>query len=234
MEALVRWDHPSRGLIQPSEFIGVAESTGLITALTYWMLEDVLRSEYVWRMTGLPQQVSVNLSAHDLRDPRFIEKVADKLGTWGSPAGSIEFELTESALMEDPGKSLEVLQALKQLDVRLSIDDFGTGYSSLAYLRRLPVDAIKIDQSFVRQMSRDAGAGAIVRSTIELAHNLDLQVVAEGVEDDQTLNVLRELRCDAVQGFFISAPMPATDFEGWVHAFGTTPSLPPAARSPAA
>ena len=218
LEALVRWQHPSRGLLNPSEFIALAESTGLITSLTYWVLEDALRQLYAWREIGIEHPVSVNMSAHDLRDAHFLERVSDKLATWGAPAGSVEFELTESALMEDPVKALEVLHGLKELDVTLSIDDFGTGYSSLSYLRQLPVDAIKIDQSFVRGLVSDAGCAAIVRSTIDLAHNLHLNVIAEGVEDEPTFDALSRLGCDAAQGFCIGRPMPAAEFQGWLGA----------------
>ena len=218
LEALVRWQHPSHGLLNPSEFIHLAESTGLITSLTYWVLEDALRQLYAWRESGIEHPVSVNMSAHDLRDAHFLERVSDKLATWGAPAGMVEFELTESALMEDPATALEVLRGLKQLDVRLSIDDFGTGYSSLSYLRQLPVDAIKIDQSFVRGLVSDAGCAAIVRSTIDLAHNLHLNVIAEGVEDETTFEALNELGCDVAQGFCIARPMPAVEFQGWLGA----------------
>jgi len=216
LEALVRWEHPSKGLLNPNEFIHVAESTGLITPLTYWVLEDTLRQAYAWRAAGIGQTVSVNMSAHDLRDDRFLERVSDKLTTWGSQPGAIEFELTESALMQDPAKALEVLHGLKKLDVRLSIDDFGTGYSSLSYLSRLPVDTIKIDQSFVRGMIADPSCAAIVKSTIDLAHNLKLHVIAEGVEDDATFNALGNLGCDAAQGFSIGRPMPVADFGAWL------------------
>ena len=216
LEALVRWEHPNRGLLNPNEFIHVAESTGLITPLTYWVLEDTLRQAYAWRAAGIAQTVSVNMSAHDLRDDRFLERVSDKLATWGAQPGAIEFELTESALMQDPAKALEVLHGLKRLDVRLSIDDFGTGYSSLSYLSRLPVDTIKIDQSFVRGMIADPGCAAIVKSTIDLAHNLKLHVIAEGVEDDATFDALGNLGCDAAQGFSIGRPMPVSEFGAWL------------------
>ena len=218
LEALVRWQHPSHGLLNPSEFIHLAESTGLITSLTYWVLEDALRQLYAWRESGIEHPVSVNMSAHDLRDAHFLERVSDKLETWGARPGSVEFELTESALMEDPVKALEVLHGLKRMDVSLSIDDFGTGYSSLAYLRQLPVDAIKIDQSFVRGLVSDAGCAAIVRSTIDLAHNLNLNVIAEGVEDEPTFEALNQLGCDVAQGFCIGRPMPAAEFQGWLGA----------------
>ena len=216
LEALVRWEHPSKGLLNPNEFIHVAESTGLITPLTYWVLEDTLRQAYAWRAAGIEQAVSVNMSAHDLHDDRFLERVSDKLTTWGARPGAIEFELTESALMQDPSKALQVLNGLKRLDVRLSIDDFGTGYSSLSYLSRLPVDTIKIDQSFVRGMITDASCAAIVKSTIDLAHNLKLHVIAEGVEDDATFDALGNLGCDAAQGFSIGRPMPVSEFGAWL------------------
>ncbi len=218
LEALVRWEHPRRGLLNPSEFIQLAESTGLITSLTYWVLEDALRQLYAWRECGIEHPVSVNMSAHDLRDAHFLERVSDNLATWGAPAGMVEFELTESALMEDPVKALEVLHGLKRMDVALSIDDFGTGYSSLSYLRKLPVDTIKIDQSFVRGLVSDAGCAAIVRSTIDLAHNLHLHVIAEGVEDEPTFDALNELGCDAAQGFCLGRPMPVAEFQGWLGA----------------
>jgi EAL domain-containing protein (putative c-di-GMP-specific phosphodiesterase class I) len=218
LEALVRWEHPSRGLLHPGEFIHLAESTGLITSLTYWVLEDALRQLYAWRESGIEHPVSVNMSAHDLRDAQFLERVSDNLATWGAPPGMLEFELTESALMEDPVKALEVLHGLKQMDVALSIDDFGTGYSSLSYLRKLPVDTIKIDQSFVRGLVSDSGCAAIVRSTIDLAHNLHLHVIAEGVEDEPTFDALSQLGCDAAQGFCLGRPMPAAEFQGWLGA----------------
>jgi diguanylate cyclase (GGDEF)-like protein len=220
LEALVRWAHPARGLLNPGEFIHVAESTGLITSITYWVLEDALRQLYAWRESGIEQPVSVNMSAHDLRDGHFLETVSDKLATWGARPGMIEFELTESALMENPAQAVEVLRNLKELDVKLSIDDFGTGYSSLSYLRQLPVDTIKIDQSFVRGLVTDPGCAAIVRSTIDLGHTLKLHVTAEGVEDDATFDALKRLGCDFAQGYGISKPIPAAEFERWLRARG--------------
>jgi diguanylate cyclase (GGDEF)-like protein len=214
-EALVRWQHPSRGLLGPGQFIPLAESTGMITPLTYWVLDAVLRQGYGWRQSGLSHPLSVNLSAHDFRDPRLVDRIGGALNTWGAEPDSIEFELTESALMEDPEGALRTLAELKRLDVTLTIDDYGTGYSSLSYLRRLPVDGIKIDQSFVREMSRSQDAAMIVRSTIELAHNLKLKVIAEGVEDESTFTTLSEFGCDMAQGFCISRPMPASAFPTW-------------------
>src|SRR5262249_35778273 len=143
--------------------------TGLITPLTYWVLDASLRHSYHWRDHGLAQPLSVNLSARDLRDPKLLDRIAGSFDTWGAQPGWIEFELTESALMVDPAGALEILRRLKELDVKLTIDDFGTGYSSLSYLQRLPMDAIKIDQSFVTDMLRNKDSATIVRSTIELA-----------------------------------------------------------------
>jgi diguanylate cyclase (GGDEF)-like protein len=208
-EALVRWPHPTLGLVNPSEFIGLAESGGIITPLTYWVLDAALRARHQWQQQGLVQPLGVNLSAHDLREPRLLEHIDGALDTWGVGPEGIEFELTETALMDDPPAAREVLQQLKRRGHKLALDDFGTGYSSLAYLQRLPVDALKIDRSFVAAMARDAGSAAIVRSTIELAHNLGLKVVAEGVEDPATLQRLRDWGCDRAQGYAIGRPVPA-------------------------
>lgn len=214
-EALVRWQHPKQGLINPGDFIRLAESTGLITPLTYWVLDAALRQCYAWREHGMQQPLSVNLSVRDLRDPRLLDRIGGALATWGAQPGWIDFELTESALMEDPVGALETLTRLKRLNVSLTIDDYGTGYSSLSYLRQLPVDAIKIDRSFVTDMTRNEDAATIVRSTIELAHNLDLSVIAEGVEDQPTFDRLAALGCDMAQGYCISRPIPVEDFRHW-------------------
>lgn len=215
-EALVRWHHPTRGLLSPGEFVPLAESTGMVTPLTYWMLDAVLRHSDDWRRSGQSHAISINLSAHDFQDPQLLDRIGCALDTWGAEPGSIEFELTESALMEDPEGALRTLGALKRLDVTLAIDDYGTGYSSLSYLRRLPVDVIKIDQSFVREMTTSRDAATIVRSTIALAHDLALKVVAEGVEDEPTFAALSDLGCDMAQGYCISRPMPAGEFSAWV------------------
>ena len=214
-EALVRWQHPQHGLLAPESFIKLAESTGLITPLTYWVLDAALSQRYSWHQEGIERPVSVNLSARDLRDPMLLERVSGLFATWGAQADWIEFELTESALMEDPVTAMETLARLKDLDARLAIDDFGTGYSSLAYLQNLPVDTLKIDQSFVSRMTGNQGSAKIVRSVIDLAHALDLKVVAEGVEDRDTLNGLGALGCDCAQGYVISRPIPANQFSDW-------------------
>ncbi|CAD5106624.1 bifunctional diguanylate cyclase/phosphodiesterase [Zestomonas carbonaria] len=214
-EALVRWQHPQRGMLPPDHFIKLAEGAGLITPLTFWVLDTALGQRYAWHEEGDERPISVNLSARDLRDPKLLDRIQGSFTTWGAKPHWIEFELTESALMEDPVAALETLRQLKQLDTRLTIDDFGTGYSSLSYLQKLPVDALKIDQSFVTSMTRSSGSAKIVHSIIELAHNLDLTVVAEGVEDQATLNQLGDLGCDIAQGYQISRPIPAEQFRDW-------------------
>jgi diguanylate cyclase (GGDEF)-like protein len=214
-EALVRWQHPRLGMVGPGEFIKLAESTGLITPLTYWMLDAALRQRYSWHEQGLEQSLAVNLSARDLRDPKLLSRIGGSLATWGAQPGWIEFELTESALMDDPAGALDTLTRLKHLNVKLTIGDYGTGHSSLSYLKRLPVDMIKIDQSFVADMMRSRDSATIVHSTIDLAHNLGLTVVAEGVEDQATFDVLADWGCDIAQGYCISRPIPADQFQAW-------------------
>ena len=214
-EALVRWQHPQHGLLNPAAFIKLAENTGQITPLTYWILDAALGQSYAWREAGLAQPLAINLSAHDLRDPRLLDRIGSSFATWGAQPDWIQFELTESTLMEDPVGALVTLARLKDLGVKLFIDDFGTGYSSLAYLQKLPVDSIKIDQSFVGKMTAKEDSAVIVRSTIELAHNLGLEVVAEGVENEETWTRLATLGCDVAQGYCISMPIPAEDFKDW-------------------
>ncbi|WP_407277947.1 EAL domain-containing protein [Aromatoleum evansii] len=215
VEALVRWEHPQRGTLWPNEFISLAEHSGLISPLTDWVMQAAFRQSYVWRQDGLSVPVAVNLSARDLRDPKLIERVRNHFATWGAEPEDIQFELTESALMQDPQGSLECLQRLKDLGTALFIDDFGTGYSSLAYLQRLPVDAIKIDKSFVQDMLSNTDSNVIVRSTIDLAHDLELEVVAEGVEDRAGWEHLSAQGCDVAQGYVISEPLRAEAFAAW-------------------
>jgi EAL domain-containing protein (putative c-di-GMP-specific phosphodiesterase class I) len=179
---------------------------------------------HAWHDAGLDLALSINLSAQDLQDPGLIACIKDLFASWAVPHELIQFELTESALMEDPGSALETLNALKALDVELLIDDFGTGYSSLSYLQRLPVDSIKIDQSFVMPMIVSRDSAVIVRSTIELGHNLGLQVIAEGVESRAVWERLAELGCDVAQGYLLAKPMPATRFAAWEHAWAGLPA----------
>ncbi|SEL61316.1 putative bifunctional diguanylate cyclase/phosphodiesterase [Nitrosovibrio tenuis] len=214
-EALVRWEHPTHGSIDTGEFIKLAEQAALISPLTNWMLKAAFSQVYAWHEAGLARPLSVNLSMHDLRDPTLIERIRGLFSTWGLPPELVQFEITESALMEDPIRALDTLARLKGLGVELYIDDFGTGYSSLSYLQKLPVDWIKIDQSFVMPMVASSDSALIVRSTIELGHNLGLRVVAEGVESQALWDQLGTWGCDVAQGFFVGMPMPTDRFNDW-------------------
>jgi len=223
MEALVRWRHRERGLLPSDRFIPLAEQTGLIVPLTRWVLGEALRECREWRRAAPALGVEVNLSMWSLRNPELAETVAALLTLHGLPAAALRLEMTESALMSDAPRALEALTRLRDGGVRLSIDDFGTGYSSLAYLKRLPVDELKIDKSFVLGMARDETDAAIVRSTIELGHSLGLRVVAEGVEDAESRDLLVGLGCDAAQGYHLGYPLPAADLGRWL---ATSPYAP--------
>lgn len=219
MEALVRWYHPQHGFIPPDEFIPIAEYTGLIKPLTIWVINAGLRQYVEWRRQGLDLKInmSVNLSARTLLDARFPAEVDKLIKRWGIEPEYIELEITESAVMADPDQALRILKQLDSLGIRLSIDDFGTGYSSLAYLKKLPVDEIKIDKSFVMNMTTDESDSMIVRSTIDLAHNLGLSVIAEGVENKEILEMLHTLGCDGAQGYYLCHPLPAAEFISWLN-----------------
>ncbi|MFL6696029.1 MAG: putative bifunctional diguanylate cyclase/phosphodiesterase, partial [Vitreoscilla sp.] len=214
-EALVRWQHPQRGLVPPIQFIPFAEQTGFIRHLTMWVFEEAARHWLTLSDEGLQLCLSVNLSTRDLLDLDLPHKFAALLAHHGVPASALCLEITESAIMDDPQRALATLDALSAMGFKLSIDDFGTGYSSLAYLKRLPVDELKIDQSFVSHMQSDRDDEMIVRSTIDLAHNLGITVVAEGVETAEAWNLLRELKCDQAQGFHMGRPMPVSEFSAW-------------------
>ncbi len=215
-EALVRWQHPTRGLILPLEFVPMAERTGLIRPLSRYVLNVALAQAREWCDAGLDLKVSVNLSARNLLDPGLPEDVSRLLAKWRVPAALLELEITESTMMVDPDGAMQVLSHLHAMGIALSIDDFGTGYSSLAYLKDLPVDELKIDRTFVTHMASNKGDAFIVRSAIDLAHNLRLQVVAEGVEDEHTMNELAELGCNIAQGFHIARPLPPREFTTWL------------------
>nr|WP_319564679.1 EAL domain-containing protein [uncultured Rhodoferax sp.] len=225
-EGLVRWRHAERGLIMPSEFIGLAEHTGLIKPLTEWVMETGLRLIHAWERAGCALPIAVNLSARNLRDENLLEKVRQLQAVWGVSAGLFELEITESTVMDDAEYSLRVLHGLCDAGIPLYIDDFGTGYSSLGYLQRLPVAYIKIDQSFVFGMSTSKESSVIVRSTIDLAHDLGRKVVAEGVETQEHWNQLAAFGCDIAQGYFLSKPMPAEDFQNWVQQFRAPVTMP--------
>ena len=215
-EALVRWEHPQRGLVPPMQFIPFAEQTGFIRQLSAWV---VAASARAWRLAherGQVLRISVNLSTRDLMDQDLPLKIRAALQAEGVPPSALCLEITESAIMDDPARALSTLEQLSAMGFKLSIDDFGTGYSSLAYLKRLPVDELKIDKSFVMAMERDLDDAKIVRSTIELAHNLGLSVVAEGLETLRAWQILARLGCDEGQGYFISKPIPEAQFMDWL------------------
>jgi diguanylate cyclase (GGDEF)-like protein len=231
-EALVRWRHPTRGLIAPDEFVPAAEHSGLIRPLTTWVIDAALTQCRHWN-DGPPHpygsaglSVAVNVSARNLLDDNFPVEVREALDHHGVPAALLVLEVTETAIMADPPRAHAILQDLHDLGVRLSIDDFGTGYSSLSYLKLLPVDELKIDKSFVRHMNDEHNDLTIVRSVIDLAHNLGLETVAEGIEDRITLERLAELGCDVAQGYYLAGPMNADAFDSWILAAVETPVVP--------
>ncbi|HEU4345585.1 MAG TPA: EAL domain-containing protein [Candidatus Binatia bacterium] len=216
VEALARWRHSEFGLISPEEFIPMAERTGFIKPLTIWALNSALGQARCWQEKGLNISVSVNLSPRLLHDINFPDRVVEVLETHGLAPEQLELEITENTIMADPACSLEILTRLSRLGVALSIDDFGTGYSSLAYLKKLPVVAVKIDKSFVINMSTDSNDALIVRSTIDLAHNLGLKVIAEGVETREVWDRLVALGCDQAQGYYMSRPLPSGEMTQWL------------------
>jgi diguanylate cyclase (GGDEF)-like protein len=224
-EALLRWSHPRFGNVSPAEFIILAERTGSIQLLTGWVIEEAMRQLAEWNRRGLVLQLSVNISADDLLGGDLVGFVTRLLSKHGVPAEQLIFEITESAVMSEPEQALVVLHRLRECGISLSIDDFGTGYSSLAHLKRLPVQELKIDQSFVRNLDDTSEDAVIVRSTIEMSHNLGLKVVAEGVEYQHSLDLLQRWHCDTAQGYLISRPLSAGAFEAWVARSLPSPSL---------
>jgi len=219
----VRWQHPTHGLVPPGEFIPLAERTGLITPLTHYVLDAALHQCRDWQRAGHELSVAVNVSARRLLDLEFPDEVAATLATWEVPARLLVVEITESTIMADPAHALEVLGRLNEMGVQLSIDDFGTGYSSMAYLKTLPVHELKVDRSFVSHMIDSANDAVIVRSTVDLGRNLGLRVVAEGVEDPTTWQQLDALGCNAIQGYYVSRPVPPDDLLSWLQQQATTP-----------
>ncbi len=219
VEALARWQHPIHGFVPPDQFIPLAEQTGLINSLTAWALETAIRQCSVWLQAGLSMSVAVNLSSWNLRDITLPETIMSLLTRYSVPPQLLRVELTESMIMTDADRALDVLHRLSALGIHISVDDFGTGYSSLAYLKRLPIDELKIDRSFVQHMLEVEADITIVRSTIMLAHNLGLHIVAEGVEDKATLNLLADFDCDVAQGYYMSRPIPAAELECWLRTF---------------
>ena len=215
-EILLRWNHPTRGLLSPAVFVPLAERTGLIKPLTDWVLDRAMQQCRIWQDAGAPIHVAVNVSAKSLLDQAFPSKVQSLLDKWGIDPRFLKIEITETSIMADPAHALAILSMLQSMGVRLSVDDFGTGYSSLTHLRELPIDEIKIDKSFVTGMMRSDADAAIVRTVIDLGHNLGKQVCAEGVEDEETWRLLCEMGCDLAQGYWISRPLTATAFMAWL------------------
>jgi len=216
VEALVRWNHPREDLMLPDIFIPLLEQTGMIRNLTPWVLNEALRQGQILQRQGVPITISMNLSVRDLQEPYLAETFAEQLAALQVATKWLELEITESAVMTEPERALHVLTRLSATGLKLAIDDFGTGYSSLSYLKKLPVHTIKIDKSFVIGMVRDENDAAIVRTSIDLAHNLKLEVIAEGVENEETLKRLTELGCDTAQGNFISRPLSSDELSVWL------------------
>ena len=216
VEALVRWQHPTQGFIPPDQFIPLAEQTGLILPLTSWVVETALEQCRCWLDAGLDLAVAVNLSMWNLRDASLPDTIEDLLAQYKIPPRLLCVEITESAVMVDAEHTLQVLNRLFASGVRIAIDDYGTGYASLSYLKHLPADELKIDRAFVQHLTTDRTDQAIVRSTVNLAHNLGMYVTAEGVEDRATWDLLATLGCDIVQGYYLSRPVPAQDLERWL------------------
>lgn len=216
VEALLRWEHPRLGFVPPEEFIPLAEHTGEIRPIGYWVMETALKQLHDWEDEGFDITMAVNLSSRNLNDPELVPRIEKMLKQWKVLPGKFMIELTESAVMSDPERAVKTLESLRKLGVEISIDDFGTGYSSLAYLRKMPVGQVKIDQSFVKDMVGNAGDAAIVRSVIDLGHNLALEVVAEGVESREGLDLLSDIGCDSAQGYYISRPIPAAELTSWL------------------
>ena len=214
-ESLVRWQHPERGLLPPLDFIPFAEQTGFVRQLTLWMFDEAARLWEGLQHGDTPIRIAINLSTRDLLDLDFPSRLEAILAKHKTGADAFCLEITESAIMDDPQRAQGTLNKLSEMGFKLSIDDFGTGYSSLAYLKRLPVDELKIDKSFVMNMEKDEDDAKIVRSTIDLAHNLGLTVVAEGVENGLIWSKLQDLHCDEAQGYFMSKPLPASQFPAW-------------------
>ncbi|MGH1372343.1 MAG: putative bifunctional diguanylate cyclase/phosphodiesterase [Cellvibrionaceae bacterium] len=216
VECLVRWIHPEHGFISPDDFIPLAEQTGAIRDLTYWAIDTALQQHVAWRALGIELRFAVNISAVDLVDLALPAYVAELLDRYQVDSAHLALEVTESALMDDPDAAIKALRMLQRMGISLSIDDFGTGYSSMAYLKQMPVSELKIDKAFVLELANNEEDEKIVKSTVDLAHNLGLSVVAEGVEDEAALTILRGHKVEYAQGYFIARPMSADDFQQWI------------------
>ncbi|MEU4782132.1 EAL domain-containing protein, partial [Micromonospora sp. NPDC023633] len=216
VEALLRWRHPRRGMVDPEELIRVAEQSAVMRLLTRRVVDDVVEQLAKWSAAGMGLPAALNVSVRDLHTGEIADQIADRLARYGVPPQRLQLEITEGALMADPRRVLATITRLHRIGVGIALDDFGTGYSSLQHLRRLPLSEVKVDRSFVLGMAEDADDAAIVKSTIELAKALGLRVVAEGVEDERTWRMLYAAGCDAAQGWFYARPMPAEELVGWL------------------
>jgi len=215
-EALVRWQHPTLGMIPPDNFIHIAEQTGQMKALTRWVFTASIKQAQAWKKMGIDINIAVNISAENLKEPDFLEFICQSIIASNISADKITLEVTESSVVEDPASAIKLLSEFKSEGIKISIDDYGTGYSSLAQLKQLPVHELKIDRSFIQRLEHDDDDQIIVRSTIDLAHNMGLHVVAEGIEDQFSLRWLAEHQCELAQGYFISRPKPASELTPWL------------------
>ena len=216
VEALLRWKHPELGLIPPNEFIPLAEKSSVIKPLTVWVLNNAMRQASVFARSGLNMSMAVNISACSLRDDSIVGYTKMLLQKNNVEPDRLTMEITESAMMQDPNMALSLLKQLSMLGVQISIDDYGTGYSSLAYLKRMPVNEMKIDRTFIKDMAFDEDDRLIVGTTINMGHNFGLRVVAEGVEDRETIDILRKMGVDKVQGFYYAMPMAIDELYDWM------------------
>jgi EAL domain-containing protein (putative c-di-GMP-specific phosphodiesterase class I) len=215
-EALLRWNHPVLGPISPAEFIPIVEASTFARALSAWVIEEALRHIAGWEALGLKFKLSINLSALNLEEHDFFERMMEKLEEYAVDPDRIELELTETAMMKETDRALDLLQRLTATGIRLAIDDFGTGYSSLAYMQKLPADVVKIDRSFIADMANGNRERVLVRSMINLSHSLGYRVVAEGVESAEACDLLQAMGCDEIQGFWLSRPMRGEALLDWL------------------
>ena len=218
-EALIRWNNGDKGSIRPDIFIPISEKSGQIHSITWWTINAALRLIKDWPCQQVPLKVAVNLSAKVLNDPELVHSVRSALSIWGADPEQLTLEVTESALMEDMDTSFITLDELRSFGINISIDDFGTGYSSMAYFKYIPANELKIDQSFIRYMLENDMDQHIVKTVIDMAHGFDITVVAEGIEDEETYDALKQLGCDIAQGYYLAKPMPQDDFIQWLKDF---------------
>lgn len=226
-EALLRWSHPELGSVSPGEFVPLIEQTSLAGPMTRWVLTNAFSQIRLWKAAGLKLRISINLSARNLEEPHFAEQVAGAMALFGIDSDDIELEFTESSIIRHESRVLGQLHELRKLGVELAIDDFGTGYSSFSYLRKLPAQVVKLDQSFIQSIAHDEKGPVLVKAMIGMSHDLGYKVVAEGVETGGTLAFLREIGCDEIQGYAIARPLPVKEFEDFLRADGAHPAILP-------